>query len=169
MSGVDTVRGINYQHCQAILIALDVAADDSVLGIRVEGVVDALDLEVIADAPGGSDPFVVRGLQMKSRLRPHTWARAELLAIVHRWAELPVSADSEFVLLTDGALGPSGYAFAAALDEARDGKYVAVAELLGVDVEDSLCAVTGACSNCFGTGLGRGAAPLGRDGGQGTA
>ncbi|MCO4253888.1 ATP-binding protein [Pseudarthrobacter cellobiosi] len=143
MSGVDTVRGINYQHCQAILIALDVAADDSVLGIRVEGAVDALDLEVIANAPGGAGPFVVRGLQMKSRLQPHTWARAELLAIVHRWAELPVSADSEFSLLTDGALGPSGYAVAAALDEARDGKYDAIAELLGIDVEDPLCAVMG--------------------------
>lgn len=143
MSGVDTVRGINYQHCQAILIALDVAADDSVLGIRVEGVVDALDLEVIADAPDGAGPLVVRGLQMKSRLRPHTWARAELLAILQRWAELPVSADSEFTMLTDGALGPSGCAVAAALDQARDGKYDAVADLLGVDVEDPLCVVMG--------------------------
>lgn len=141
MSGVDTVRGITYQHCQAILTALDVAADDSVLGIRVEGTVDALDLEVIAEAPGGAGPVVVRGVQMKSRLRPHTWARAELLAIVHRWVELPVSADSEFSLLTDGVLGPSGYAVAAALDEGRDGKYDAVAELLGIDVADPLCAV----------------------------
>ncbi|GAA5229900.1 ATP-binding protein [Arthrobacter cryoconiti] len=143
MSGVDTVRGINYQHCQAILIGLDIAADDSVLGIRVEGAVDALDLEVIADSPAGAGPFVVRGLQMKSRLQPYTWARAELLAIVQRWTELPLSANSEFSLLTDGALGPSGYAVAAALDEARDGKYDAVAELLGVDAEDPLCAVMG--------------------------
>jgi len=141
VSGVDTVRGINYQHCQAILTALDVSADDSVLGIRVEGTVDALDLEVLADAPGGAGPFVVRGLQMKSRLQPHTWARAELLDIVHRWTELPVSADSEFSLLTDGVLGPSGYVVAAALDEARDGRYGAVAEFLGVDVADPLCAV----------------------------
>ena len=139
MSGVDTVRGINYQHCHAILTALDVAADDSVLGIRVEGTVDALDLEVIAEGPSGARPVVVRGLQMKSRQQPHTWARAELLAIVHRWAELPVSADSEFSFLTDGVLGPSGCAVAAALDEARDGNYDSVAELLGVDVADPLC------------------------------
>lgn len=143
MSGVDTVRGINYQHCHAILIALNVAADTSVLGIRVEGAVDALDLEVIADAPGGAGPFVVHGLQMKSRLRPYTWARAELLDIVQRWARLPLSADSEFSLLTDGALGPSGYVVAAALDEARAGSYDAVADLLGVDVQDPLCAVMG--------------------------
>src|SRR3954453_10093611 len=129
------------QHCQAILTALDVAADDSVLGIRVEGTVDALDLEVIAEGPSGAGPLVVRGLQMKSRQQPHTWARAELLAIVHRWAELPVSADSEFSFLTDGVLGPSGYAVAAALDEARDGKYDFVAELLGVDVADPLFVV----------------------------
>lgn len=141
MSGVDTVRGINYQHCQAILTALDVAADDSVLGIRVEGAVDALDLEVIAEGPGGAGRVVVRGLQMKSRLRPHRWAQAELLAIVRRWAELPVSADSEFFLLPDGVLGPSGCTVAAALDQARDGEYDAVAELLGVDVGDPLCAV----------------------------
>ncbi|WP_416954433.1 hypothetical protein ACNKF0_19260 [Nocardioides sp. T5] len=141
MSGVDTVRGINYQHCQAILTALDVAADESVLGIRVEGTVDALDLEVIAERPGGAGPTVVRGLQMKSRQQPHTWARGEVLEIVHRWAELPVSADSEFSFLTDGILGPSGQAVAAALDEARDGKYEAVAEFLGVSVGHPLCAV----------------------------
>lgn len=141
MSGVDTVRGINYQHCQAILTALDVASDDSVLGIRVEGTVDALDLEVIADSRDGAGPTVVRGLQMKSRQQPHTWARAELLAIISRWAELPVSADSEFSFLTDGVLGPSGQAVATALDEARDSKFEAVAELLGTGVGDPLCAV----------------------------
>lgn len=84
MSGVDAVRGINYQHCQAILTSLDVVGDDSVLGIRVEGTVDALDLEVIAEGPGAAGPVVVRGLQMKSRQQPHTWARAEVLAIVGR-------------------------------------------------------------------------------------
>lgn len=141
VSGVDTVRGINYQHCQAILTALDVAADDSVIGIRVEGTVDALDLEVLAEDPRGAGPAVVRGLQMKSRQQPHTWARAELLASIHRWAELPVSSDSEFSFLTDGALGPSGHAVAAALAEARDGRFEAVAQLLEVDVDDPLCAV----------------------------
>jgi hypothetical protein len=141
MSGVDTVRGINYQHCQAILTALDVAADDSLLGICVEGTVDALDLEVMAEAPGGAGPMVIRGLQMKTRQRPYTWSRAELLDIVYRWTELPVSADSEFSFLTDGVLGPSGDVVASALEEARDGKYDAVADLLGVDIADPLCAV----------------------------
>lgn len=143
MSGVDTVRGINYQHCQAILIALDVAADNSVLGIRVEGAVDALDLEVIAEGPSGAQPVVIRGVQMKSRLQPYTWTRAELLAIVRRWAELPTSAESEFSLLTDGALAPSGKAVACAMDEARDGKFSAIAELLGVHLEDPMCEVMG--------------------------
>lgn len=141
MGGVDAVRGINYQHCQAILTSLDVVGDDSVLGVRVEGTVDALDLEVIAEGPGAAGPVVVRGFQMKSRQQPHTWARAEVLSIVGRWAELPVSADSEFSFLTDGGLGPSGQAVAAALDEARDGKFEAVAELLGVGVNDPLCTV----------------------------
>ena len=40
VSGVDTVRGINYQHCHALLVALDVAADAALVGIRVEGTED---------------------------------------------------------------------------------------------------------------------------------
>lgn len=141
MSGVDTVRGINYQHCQAILTALDVASDDYLLGIRVEGTTDALDLEVIAKGAVEGESVLIRGLQMKSRQSPYTWAQAELLTIVRRWAELPFSAESEFIFLTDGALGPSGQAVAMALDEARNGSFESVASLLGVAVGDALCAV----------------------------
>ena len=145
MSGVDTVRGINYQHCHALLAALDVAADPSLVGIRVEGTDDVLDLEVHAAAPGlgagAGQTVVVRGLQMKSRLQGYTWAKGELLAIVRRWAGRPVSATSEFALLTDGELGPSGQAVAEALEAAGGGDMGPLAEFLGVSASDPLCAV----------------------------
>ena len=51
---------------------------------------------------------MVRGLQMKSRMQPYTWAQSELLAIVRQWAGRPVSATSEFALLTDGISAPLG-------------------------------------------------------------
>jgi len=144
VSGVDAVRGINYQHCHALLAALDVAANPNLAGIRVEGTDDVLDLEVHAVSPGagaGVGTVVVRGMQMKSRLQPYTWAKAELLAIVRRWAGCPVSATSEFALLTDGELGPSGRLVADALDAARDGDLGPIAAFLGLGAADPLCAL----------------------------
>lgn len=142
MSGVDTVRGINYQHCHALLAALDVAADLDLAGIRVEGTDDVLDLEIHAESHiSGAGTVVVRGLQVKSRMQPYTWAKSELLAIVRRWAGRPVSSTSEFALLTDGELGPTGRAVAAALEAARGGDAGPIAAFLDVSVTDPLCAV----------------------------
>lgn len=143
MGGTDAVRGFNYQHCHALLVALEVAADSSMAGIRVEGTDDVLDLEVHAPGPAGEGTVVVRGLQVKSRIRPYTWARAELLAIVRRWAALPVSATSEFFLLTDGELGASGLEVAQALESADGGEFAPIAGLLGVGVDHPLCALAG--------------------------
>lgn len=142
MGGVDTVRGINYQHCHALLAALDVAADQAFAAIRVEGTDDVLDLEIHAESQtSGAGTVVVRGLQMKSRMQPYTWAKSELLAIVRRWAGRPVSATSEFALLTDGELSPTGRDVAAALEAARGGDMGPIAAFLDVSVGDPLCAV----------------------------
>lgn len=141
MGGVDAVRGINFQHCHALLVALDVAADDKLAGVRVEGIDDVLDLEVHAVGSNGDPGVVLRGLQMKSRKQPNTWAQGALLGVVQRWAALPLSAHSEFVFRTDGDLGPSGAAVAKALDAARDNDLTPIAGLLGVPVDDPLCAV----------------------------
>lgn len=147
VSGVDTVRGINYQHCHALLAALEVVLDPNVVGIRVEGTDDVLDLEIHAIAPdSGVEPFVVRGLQMKSRLQPYTWAKGELLDIVRRWASRPVSSRSEFVLLTDGELGPSGRQVQEALRIAADGDLDPIAEFLGLATHDPLVAVAARAS-----------------------
>lgn len=142
VSGVDTVRGINYQHCHALLAALDVVADPSLAGIRVEGTDDILDLEIHSGSHTQDAGTVVsRGLQMKTRLKPYTWARSELVAIVRRWARCTISATSEFTLLTDGELSPTGLAVAEALEAARSGNAVPVAGLLGISATDPLCAV----------------------------
>lgn len=44
MGGVDTMRGINYQHCLDLQLVLEVATDPGLSGIRVEAVDDVLDL-----------------------------------------------------------------------------------------------------------------------------
>ena len=141
VSGVDTVRGINFQHCHAVLVALEVVTDEKLAGIRVEGIDDVLDLEVHAPTPDRSRTVVVRGLQMKSRMRPYTWAQSELLKIVQRWAGRPLATTSEFALLTDGELGPSGREVAAALESARSGDTNPIAAILGVQATDPLCAL----------------------------
>lgn len=121
-------------------MALDVASDDTLAGIQVEGTDDALDLEVYAEGSNGGPGVVIRGLQMKSRKQPNVWAKSALLEIVQRWAVLPLSAHSEFVFRTDGKLGPSGVAVAEALDAARGGDPTRIAGLLGVGVNDPVCA-----------------------------
>lgn len=141
MSGVDTVRGINYQHCHALLVALDVAADRTLVGIRVEGTEDVLDLEVLCPSPSGGSPVVVRGVQMKSRVAPYTWAKGELLKIFRRWADLTASKSAAFDFLTDGELAASGHLVVAALDAARGGDLGPIAELLGVADTDPMCKV----------------------------
>lgn len=141
MSGVDTVRGINYQHCHALLIALDVAADADMIGIRVEGTEDVLDLEVLGASPSGGSPVVVRGTQMKSRVAPYTWAKGELLNTLRRWALLTVSESAAFDFLTDGELAASGLRVVSALEAARGGDFRLIAELLGVPDTDPLCRV----------------------------
>lgn len=141
VSGVDTVRGINYQHCHALLVALDVAADPTLVGIRVEGTEDVLDLEVLGPSPSGGSPVVVRGAQMKSRVTPYTWAKGELLKIFGRWADLKASKSAAFDFLTDGELAASGHLVVAALDSARGGNLGLIAGLLGVADTDPMCEI----------------------------
>jgi hypothetical protein len=78
---------------------------------------------------------------MKSRIRPYKWAQSELLDIVRRWTSRPLANSSEFVLLTDGELGPTGRAVADALDVARSGDLGPISAFLAVSPVDPLCAV----------------------------
>lgn len=144
MAGVDTVRGINYQHCHAILTALDVLGDDELAGIRVEGTEDLLDIEVHALAGAhvtSGEPaqtVVVRALQVKSRIAPYTWSRGELATVLRRWTSLPLAATAKFEFVTDAPLGPSGQAVADALLAAEAGDTGALGDLLATESGDSL-------------------------------
>jgi hypothetical protein len=147
VGGVDAVRGMNYQHCHAILQALDIISDPELVAIRVEGVEDISDLEIHAAdgvqiaGPVPSDTVVIRAIQVKSRLAPYTWARAELLDIFRRWASLKVAETAAFELVTDATLGPSGVAVVEALGAAHSGDLTSIASLLDVALDDPACQV----------------------------
>ncbi len=140
MGGVDTVRGINYQHGHAILVALQVMANPELHALRVEGNEDVVDIEVYAlDDTKAPSLRLVRALQVKSRTAPRVWARSELLSVLTRWAKV-APADALFEFVTDGGLGPSGADLDAALAAARQGEKTALANFLGVTEADELCA-----------------------------
>ncbi len=158
MGGVDTVRGINYQHCHAILCALDVLGDPDLEGIRVEGTEDLLDIEVHAlhepGSGGGSQrrTAVVRALQVKSRAAPYTWSAGEMTTVLRRWTSLPLAATAEFEFVTDAQLGPSAQPFVGALSAAIAGEPQALARLLGLDGGDPLCSLAMRASIRAGAG-----------------
>jgi hypothetical protein len=134
--GVDTVRGIAFQHAHAVLAALDILDDDNLGSVRVEGTVDILDIEVF-DAGGA----LRTGKQVKTRRPEYSWARAELSRIFARWAELPGTAGASFEFITDGRLGPTGQQFADALEAAASGEMAGLAEILGEDPHGEMCRV----------------------------
>lgn len=140
MGGADTVRGISYQHAHAVLAALDVLADPDLAAIRVEGLHDVVDIE-LHDHAG----HVRLGLQIKIRDDAYTWGRAELISVLRRWANLDDAQDARFQFLTDGRLGLTGETVEQALSNAAAGDFVAIAELMDLQVSDPACAVLARC------------------------
>jgi hypothetical protein len=125
VGGVDTYRGIAYQHAQAILLALELLEHPVATTLRVEGVDDVIDVELLDDAGR-----LVLGRQMKVREDTRTWGQAELLAVLRRWAELDATDDATFAFVTDGRLGPTGEAVRDALASAAAGRCDQLATLL---------------------------------------
>lgn len=136
MGGVDTVRGIGYQQAQAVLAALDVLDSVDLKAIRVEGIDDVVDIELLA-----ADGSVQHGSQIKTRCEPYTWSESELLGVLRRWSALPASECATFEFLTDGRLGPSASAVASALDEAAQGRLESLARLLDESPNSHSCQV----------------------------
>jgi hypothetical protein len=134
MSGVDTVRGIGFQHAQAILAVLDGLDSPEFGAIRVEGVDDVVDIEVFR-----RDGTVQLAMQAKTRTE-RTWGKAEILQVLRRWAQLPAATHAEFEFVTDGRLGPTGEQLASALQAARAGSMGDLATLLGEDPAGAVCA-----------------------------
>ena len=100
MSGVDTVRGIGYQHAHAVLVALDVLDDLDLAGLRIEGVDDVVDIELLT-----VHDTVRHAIQVKTRAAPYTWSATDIVGVLCRWAALPNGTDASFEFLTDGRLG----------------------------------------------------------------
>lgn len=133
MGGVHTVRGIGYQHAQAILAVLDAFGDPEFAAVRIEGVDDVVDVEVL----DRSDTILL-GLQIKTR-ETRTWGKVELLGVLHRWAKLRTAANARFEFVTDGRLGPTGRKVAAALEAAHAGDTAILAGLLGEPASSAVC------------------------------
>ncbi len=112
VSGVDAVRGINYQHCHALLVALDVAAEPTLVGIRVEGTEDVLDLEVlhslrrhvrIGSVSAGRAKATLEALEALPLTRyPHVDLLARIWSLRHNFS----GYDAAYVALSE-ALGAS--------------------------------------------------------------
>jgi len=81
MAGTDTVRGINYQHAQALVRTIELLREPTWQAIRVEGSSDAVDLEIL----GAHEEFS-RVLQFKTRTSG-TWGRSEVLVAIRKWTE----------------------------------------------------------------------------------
>lgn len=136
MSGVYTVRGIGYQQAQAVLEAVSLLDDARVAALRVEGVEDIVDVEVLDHRSR-----LLAGKQFKIRAGDYTWGQAELVDVMRRWAAVPGAESAVFEFVTDGRLGPSGELVRDALRAAAAGEYAGLAALLG-DVEDSVAVRT---------------------------
>lgn len=133
VSGVDTYRGIAYQHAQAVLSALDVLESDLFAAVRVEGADDVIDIELL-DASGR----VVVGKQAKVRAGEYAWSKADLIGLLRRWANVDAPDNASFQFVTDGRLGPSAEAVRDALAEAAAGRPATLAELLGADIASAV-------------------------------
>ena len=140
VGGVDTVRGISYQHAHAVLTALDVVGSPDADAVMVEGAEDVIDIAVLS-----ADGKVILAKQIKTRDQAYTWGRAELLAILTRWLSLALAAEATFEFVTDGRLGPTGEAVKTALDTARAEDLEPVALLLGLAETDPACALMARC------------------------
>ena len=130
VGGVDTYRGIAYQHAQAVLSALDLVESDRFAALRVEGADDVIDIELL-DAAGR----VAVGKQAKVRADEYTWARADLVGLLRRWAAVDAPDSASFQFVTDGRLGPSGEEVRDALSEAAAGRRSPLAALLGENAD----------------------------------
>lgn len=131
MSGVNTVRGIGYQQAQAVLEAVSLLDDARVAALRVEGVEDIVDVEVLDHRSR-----ILVGKQFKVRAGEYTWGQAELVDMMRRWAQVPGAESAVFEFVTDGRLGPSGERVRDALRAAAAGERAELAALLE-DAEDS--------------------------------
>ena len=101
MGGVDTIRGITYQHVCVISACLDVLEDSNCSAIRVEWGDEIVDFDVI-DVAGTP----IRTVQVKTKIEPYTWSTRELVDLFACWNKLP-GRSNVYEFLSDGQLSAS--------------------------------------------------------------
>lgn len=121
-----------------MLEAIGLLEDPRLGSVRVEGIDDAVDIEL-----HDRDGTMCHAIQVKVRAAEYTWGKSELLEVLKRWAVLPDAARASFEFLTDGELGPSGLGVRRALEAAAEGSTDPLAELLGVSVDQSVYSALG--------------------------
>lgn len=99
MAGTDTIRGIAYQQAHAIHIAIEIVEQYPEYQIRVEGMDDVVDVEVL-----DVDGRLVGAHQMKSHSGA-PWTPKPIADVMRRWANLN-EPDATFTFVTNGELGP---------------------------------------------------------------
>lgn len=126
MAGTDTVRGIAYQQAHAIHAALDLVDSGSTHSLRVEGMDDVVDIEIL-DVSGA----LVGAQQVKSRL-DSAWSPKPIAEIMLRWAALN-AGDAQFAFTTNGELGPGAQELRDALANTDPDRITRLAEVLKAD------------------------------------
>lgn len=120
------MRGVAFQHAQAVLSALDVIESSRYAVLEVEGQADIIDIAIWY--PDGQ---LATAKQAKTRAEPYVWRRLDIVRIIRRWMRLSNIDGATFEFLTDGHLHASADALRRQLAEIQGLKtYDTLSDLL---------------------------------------
>lgn len=97
MAGIDTIRGIAFQHAYAIQLALDVIDDAEAVALTIEGDADVIDAEITRTTSPARSIF-----QVKSRQEPYTWPPGKIAPVIVKWQEAGGGSDAPLRFASDG-------------------------------------------------------------------
>jgi len=126
VAGTDTIRGIAYQQAHAIHTAIDLVDRFPRHQLRVEGMADVVDIEVL-DEHGQ----LVGAQQVKSR-DGSQWTPKPIADVMRRWAALGAPQE-DFTFVTNGELGPGAKRLYNVLADDGPNRHARVAEALAID------------------------------------
>lgn len=126
MAGTDTIRGIAYQQAHAIHLAIDLVDQYPDHQLRVEGMDDVVDIEIL-DGRGK----LVAAHQVKSRTGSQ-WTPKPVRDVMRRWAALDVP-NAEFTFVTNKELGPGAQKIHDSLADDSTDRQARVGKELGIE------------------------------------
>ena len=104
MGGTAAAGGFAYQHAQAVLLAIKLAAKPALANVRVEAENDVIDAEVWSEAGD-----LVEGHQFKRRRTDDTWGQQELINELMRWSRLAEDhPTAQYHFVAEGVARQSG-------------------------------------------------------------